>query len=74
MLRKKLYFSLILIITLQFTFSRNAFAYLDPGMGSFVFQSVVAIFIGGLFSIKIFWRKIKTFFAKHFSKKYDINS
>jgi len=69
MLRRKLYYSLILIVTLQFVLLQNAFAYLDPGTGSYVFQVLAATLIGGLFAIKIFWQKIKDFFVNLFSKK-----
>jgi hypothetical protein len=69
MLKGKLFFSLVLIIALQFTHSQKAFAYLDPGTGSYVYQVLLAAFIGGLFTIKIFWQKIKNFFGNLFSKK-----
>lgn len=42
----------------------NAHAYLDPGTGSYIFQLIIAAFIGGLFSIKLFWNKIKMFLKK----------
>ena len=69
MLNKKMFYGLFLIAALQFTLSQNAFAYLDPGTGSYVFQVLVAAFIGGLFTIKIFWQKIKSFFSNLFSRK-----
>lgn len=69
MLKGKLFYSLILIVALQFTLLQNAFAYLDPGTGSYIFQVLVATLIGGLFIIKMFWQKIKKFFSNHFSKK-----
>ena len=71
MLKRKLIFILFLILTLQFTLSRNAFAYLDPGTGSYIFQGLVATFIGAIFTIKMYWQKIKTFFSNHFSKKQE---
>ena len=60
---------MFLIVTLQFTFLQNAFAYLDPGTGSYIFQVLVATFIGGLITIKMHWQKIKNFFGNLFSKK-----
>ena len=36
----------------------NAFAYLDPGSGSMIFQGIVAAIFGGLFVIKTYWHKI----------------
>ncbi len=66
---RKLFFILFLIVTLQFTLSKNAFAYLDPGTGSYVFQILIATIIGGLFTIKMYWQKVKNFFGNLFSKK-----
>jgi hypothetical protein len=46
-----------------------AFAYLDPGTGSYLFQIMVASLIGGAFAIKTYWSKIKTFMRDLFRKK-----
>jgi hypothetical protein len=54
-----------------FLFASQAFAYLDPGTGSYVFQILIAAFIGGLFTIKMFWQKIKNFFSNYFSGKQE---
>ena len=69
MLKKKLNFILFLTVALQFTFLQNAFAYLDPGTGSFIYQVLVASFIGGFFAVKMYWQKIKNFFSHHFFRK-----
>jgi hypothetical protein len=71
MLKKKIFLVLFLIVTLQFTFSQNAFAYLDPGIGSYIFQVLVAMIIGGLFTAKMYWQKIKNFFGNLFSGKQE---
>lgn len=44
-------------------------AYLDPGTGSFIFQMIIAGFVGGLFALKLFWTHVKTFFSPLFSKR-----
>jgi hypothetical protein len=69
MLGRKLFYGLFLIVVFQLTLSQNAFAYLDPGTGSYVYQVLVAAIIGGLFTIKTFWRKIMNFFENILSKK-----
>jgi hypothetical protein len=69
MLKKKLFFTLFLMVTLQCSLSQDAFAYLDPGTGSYIFQVMLAIFIGGLFTIKMYWQKIKNYISNLFSKK-----
>lgn len=35
--------------------------YLDPGAGSVIVQVVVAVVVGGLAAVKLFWGKISTF-------------
>jgi hypothetical protein len=49
--------------------ARTSYAYIDPGIGSYILQVLLAVIIGGLFAIKIFWSKIIKFFKKLFSKK-----
>jgi hypothetical protein len=46
-------------------------AYLDPGSGSFILQLLLATLLGSLFIIKTYWRKIKDFFGRLFSKNKD---
>ncbi|NLF22099.1 MAG: hypothetical protein GX590_02975 [Lentisphaerae bacterium] len=38
------------------------FAYLDPGTGSIIIQAVVGGVLGGMLVIKLFWKKIVSFF------------
>jgi len=47
-------------------FPINAYAYLDPGTGSFFFQLIIAAILGGLFTLKLFWVKIKSAFLRAF--------
>ena len=49
-------------------FPQKAYAYLDPGTGSLIIQMIIAGLIGASFAIKVYWKKIKAFFANHFSK------
>ena len=68
------YFKLLLILaftvcTYNLIFPRPAYAYLDPGTGSYIFQILIAGLVGGLFAIKIFWKRIKAFLKKIFSKE-----
>ena len=51
-------FSLILV--LFFTINiQSAYAYLDPGTGSIIFQALIGALAGFLITLKIFWHKIK---------------
>lgn len=44
-------------------------AYLDPGSGSFLLQILLAALLGGLFVLRSYWGKVKSFFANLFSKE-----
>ena len=50
-------------------FTPKAYAYLDPGMGSSIFQIMIAVIVGGLFALKLFRAKIVLFFTKLFSRR-----
>ena len=39
-------------------------AYLDPGTGSLIIQVVIASVLGGLFTVKVYWGRIKAFFRR----------
>jgi len=47
----------------------KAYAYIDPGTGSYVIQIIIAAALGVLFTIKSFWSRIKSFFINYFSNK-----
>jgi len=38
--------------------------YLDPGSGSFILQIIIASFLGAIFLIKTYWKRIKNFFQR----------
>ena len=50
-------------------FPRKAFAYLDPGTGSYILQLALAALFGASFAVKIYIKKVKSFFGRIFSKK-----
>ena len=39
----------------------KAYAYIDPGTGSMILQGLIAGLMGVLFTIKIYWTRIKNF-------------
>ena len=49
-------------------FHHQIHAYLDPGTGSLILQTVIGVLVGGLLAIKIFWGRIKSFFGRLFSR------
>jgi hypothetical protein len=61
---KLLLFSLILILK-----STKGYAYIDPGTGSIILQSILAAIAGIIGYITFFWQKTKAFFKKIFRTK-----
>ena len=51
-----------------FISAKNGFAYLDPGTGSYIVQVIIALVVGAAFSIKMFWKRIVSFFRNTFKK------
>ena len=49
-------------------YETSAHAYLDPGSGSYIFQLIIAGFLGIAFTVKMFWRRISAFLAGVFKK------
>ena len=41
----------------------SAAAYLDPGTGSIMLQSLLALLAGAAVTLKFYWAKVKSFFA-----------
>lgn len=59
------------MIVSPFISVKVAFAYLDPGTGSYVFQVLIAIVVGSLFAIKMFWAKVTGVLKKTFTREKD---
>ena len=57
------------LVVFSLIFPLSAWAYLDPGTGSYVFQLLIAGLAASIFAIKIYWRKLGAFFTNSFSKK-----
>ncbi len=58
----------VVLAVFYLVLTREVYAYLDPGTGSYILQLVIAGILGGLFAVKMFWVKIKSFFVKIFSR------
>lgn len=52
--------------------SRDAYGYLDPGTTNYVVQLLIAGVLGALFAIKVYWLKVRSFFAGLFSKRAKV--
>lgn len=64
----------ICILSLFLIFVKNAYAYLDPGTGSYVFQLIAASLFAGLLLFKNSWVKIKDIFIRFFRRRGQSNN
>ena len=61
---------LVLTVIIFFIFNTNAFAYIDPGIGSVILQGLIGTIAAFSIVIKIYWQKIKNLFKnKNKNKK-----
>jgi len=56
--------NLIIFYLLTVIASRPAYAYLDPGTGSLITQTLAGFLLAAIFSFKLWARKVKRFFKK----------
>ncbi len=59
LLKKRSYIITFSVIFVCLVFSKRSYAYIDPGTGSYFIQFLLAALVGGLFTLKIFWKKVK---------------
>lgn len=52
-----------LLLSLAAT-AEPAWAYLDPGAGSYIFQMIIAGLLGALYAIKVYWHKLLGLFRR----------
>ena len=65
---KKTLIYLTLNIIAIFLIVTNAYAYLDPGSGSFILQAIIGFLAALSASFLYYWTKVKNFFLKLFKK------
>ena len=54
------------VVFILVSFPADAFAYLDPGTGSYIVQLAIGFLLGSLWAIKMGWHRIKAFLRKSF--------
>jgi hypothetical protein len=59
--------SIIFLVLFYLILPPKAYAYLDPGTGSYILQMTIAALLGGLFVVKKFWYRFKIFFKNFLS-------
>jgi hypothetical protein len=52
-----------------FLLVRPAYGYIDPGTGSYVLQTLLAILFAAAYTLKIYWHHVAGFFRYKFSRK-----
>jgi hypothetical protein len=63
-MNKKLVTSLSFFLFLKAVCIENAYAYIDAGTGSYVIQMVIAACLGGIFTVKMFFKRIVSFITR----------
>lgn len=58
----------LVVLLLVVVFSRDVYAYLDPGTGSLIFQTVVAALAAAAYAFRSYWGKIRTLFGRNPSR------
>lgn len=56
--------SLILFLIITILVPTPVSAYLDPGVGSVIWQMLIAVGFGLVFTFKMYWKKIKDYFGQ----------
>jgi len=56
--------SILILLLLSLLFPPTIHAYLDPGTGSYGFQMLLAVGLVVVFTLKVYWKKLRSFFAK----------
>lgn len=66
-------FSLLrtILITTPLALVASFQAYLDPGSGSFVIQLIIGTIVGAFVVLKVYWNRIRNFFASTSSDDAD---
>ena len=64
-----MFLKIFLLTVITFTYNTNAYAYLDPGLGSIILQGLIGAIAATSLTIKIYWKKIKDYFIKRKKEK-----
>lgn len=65
----RLIITLVVLSLVFLIYPQKAYAYLDPGTGSYILQMIIASLVGVAFIIKIYLKRIKTFFVDLFFRR-----
>jgi hypothetical protein len=63
-----------LALLLLLAYPSDAWAYVDPGVGSYVFQVAIAGMLAGLYTLRRFSSAVTTFIRGRFSRQADVDA
>jgi hypothetical protein len=55
--------AIVLVLAFLTGSAHPARAYIDAGSGSYLFQLLIAGFVGTVYTVKVFWKRIRGFFG-----------
>jgi hypothetical protein len=58
---------IVVVLGMMLVFPEPAYAYLDPGTGSFILQMLLAGVLAAGASVKLFWHRLKSAWVRLFS-------
>lgn len=58
-------YRLLMFVMIFVFFTKNAYAYLDAGSGSYIIQMLIGALMGSIITIKIYWKNISNLFKKN---------
>lgn len=61
--------SFLLFVFFLLLFTRPAYAYLNPGIGSMLLQGLIAVVLVISVTIGMFWSRIKAFFGRFIDRR-----
>ena len=64
---------ILYIFVLELLFPQPTHAYIDPGSGSYIFQLLIAGFLGLSVGVKMFWKQISSSIKSILSRQNDKN-
>jgi hypothetical protein len=62
---------LMAIGAVYIVFPPRAYAYLDPGTGSYMLQLLIAALLAAIVTVRMYWGRIKAFVSGLFTKKKE---
>lgn len=68
---RRIRFISLALVAVALASERSAHAYIDPGTGSYLFQIAVASLAAAAFTIKVYWRRIRSIFRSSKEKRKE---